>query len=297
MGLDRRSRRRRRGWRPQTRRRCLAGWRAAPLDFAIDVMLCNYKDEADLYGKSAFAEGAPAAEPPAPEAEGRPPPEGELLILKLHRGRGGVRVWTCGEFKARGACVLTPLSTRLAGSEVSEHNGARPHVGSRGPEGLIREYAHPARARKGLSARVSMGRPLPALHPGSSSDAASGLPAAPASSRGGGPSRARPTLRNKSAPGLPSTTSASGSISRTERLSGASSAGAAGAALGAALFVRRFGGSAVAAGSAAAGSASAGSAAVAVAGARRHMPWPVMMVRSGCSAPPSRAPRRPPPRG
>ena len=51
-----------------------------PLDFAIDVMLCNYKDEADLYGKSAFAEGAPAAEPPAPEAEGGPPPEGELLF-------------------------------------------------------------------------------------------------------------------------------------------------------------------------------------------------------------------------
>ena len=51
-----------------------------PLDFAIDVMLCNYKDEADLYGKSAFAEGAPAPEPPAPEAEGGPPPEGELLF-------------------------------------------------------------------------------------------------------------------------------------------------------------------------------------------------------------------------
>ena len=51
-----------------------------PLDFAIDVMLCNYKDEADLYGKSAFAEGAPAPEPPAPEAEGAPPPEGGLLF-------------------------------------------------------------------------------------------------------------------------------------------------------------------------------------------------------------------------
>ena len=39
------------------------------LDFAIDVMLCNYRDEADVNGKSASADAAPTSEPPPPEAE------------------------------------------------------------------------------------------------------------------------------------------------------------------------------------------------------------------------------------
>ena len=39
------------------------------VDFAIDVMLCNYRDEADVNGKSASADAAPTSEPPPPEAE------------------------------------------------------------------------------------------------------------------------------------------------------------------------------------------------------------------------------------
>ena len=38
-------------------------------DMAIDVMLCNYKDEAGLLGESATAEQPPAAPPPHAEAQ------------------------------------------------------------------------------------------------------------------------------------------------------------------------------------------------------------------------------------
>ena len=39
------------------------------IDLAIDVMLCNYRDETDVNGKSASADAASTSEPPPPEAE------------------------------------------------------------------------------------------------------------------------------------------------------------------------------------------------------------------------------------